>query len=559
MTPADRADSYSGGRRENIVRFSQIGRVLVRHGFGFVFDVRRDRRERRGVEELLAPNFAVRLRRTLDDLGPTFVKFGQLLSTRSDLIPEGVLSELQKLQDKVAPMPIEVARAVIEGELGVPVEKPFAEFDTVWLGSASIGQVYRARLHRGEQVAVKVQRPEAPGRVEADLALMRDLAALLDARFGDRIFIDLKELVAEFEGVIRRELDYEQEAQNARRFAANFDGTLVKIPEIYTDLSTKRVITMEFIEGTRFLDIRPLLLTPAERRRVATMGAEAIFKMAFEDGFFHGDPHPGNLFLTPEGELALLDFGMVGFMSHGDIEALSRLFIAVIQRDAAAALRGLEKLGVRYAPEVRGDLVQELREFLFKYSGLSVGEVTLGQALSELISLVRRYRLSMPPVFPLLTKALVTAEALSRSLDPTINVYEIARPYANRLLRERYEPAALLERSQERALEYARYLEDYPEQLRELLTALEDGELEVKLNNRGLDKLIGEVDVLANRLVFAIVTGALVVGSALLQAFPSGGPQVPYLGFHVVSLGGFTLALVMAVILLLVIFRSRRL
>jgi ubiquinone biosynthesis protein len=555
----DHAGSYSGGRRENLARFSQIGRVLVRHGFGFVFDVRRDRRERRGIEELLAPNFAVRLRRALDDLGPTFVKFGQLLSTRSDIIPEGILSELQKLQDKVAPMPLEVTRGVIERELGVPAEKLLAEFDPVWLGSASIGQVYRARLHGGEQVAVKVQRPEAPGRVEADLALMRDLAALLDARFGDRIFIDVKELVAEFEGVIRRELDYEQEAENARRFAANFAGTPVKIPEIHTDLSTKRVITMEYIEGTRFLDIRPLLLTPAERRRVATMGAETIFKMAFEDGFFHGDPHPGNLFLTQGGELALLDFGMVGFMSHGDIEALSRLFIAVIQRDAAAALHGLERLGVRYAPEVRGDLVQELREFLFKYSGLSVGEVTLGQALSEVISLVRRYRLSMPPVFPLLTKALVTAEALSRSIDPTINVYEIARPYANRLLRERYEPAALFERSQERALEYARYLEDYPEQLRELLTALEDGELEVKLNNRGLDQLIGEVDVLANRLVFAIVTGALVVGSALLEAFPSGGPQVPYLGFHVVSLGGFTLALVMAVILLLVIFRSRRL
>ena len=555
----DRASSYSGGRRENLARFSQIGRVLVRHGFGFVFDVRRDRRERRGVEELLAPNFAVRLRRALDDLGPTFFKFGQLLSTRSDIIPEGILSELQKLQDEVAPMPLEVARAVIERELGVPAEKLLAEFDPVWLGSASIGQVYSARLHGGEHVAVKVQRPEAPGRVEADLALMRDLAALLDARFGDRIFIDVKELVAEFEGVIRRELDYEQEAENARRFAVNFAGTPVKIPEIHTDLSTKRVITMEYIEGTRFLDVRPLLLTPAERRRVATMGAETIFKMAFEDGFFHGDPHPGNLFLTQGGELALLDFGMVGFMSHGDIEALSRLFIAVIQRDAAAALHGLERLGVRYAPEVRGDLLQELREFLFKYSGLSVGEVTLGQALSEVISLVRRYRLSMPPVFPLLTKALVTAEALSRSIDPTINVYEIARPYANRLLRERYEPAALLERSQERALEYARYLEDYPEQLRELLTALQDGELEVKLNNRGLDQLIGEVDVLANRLVFAIVTGALVVGSALLEAFPSGGPQVPYLGFHVVSLGGFTLALVMAVILLLVIFRSRRL
>ncbi len=551
--------SYSGGRRENIVRFSQIGRVLVRHGFGFVFDVRRGRRERRGLEELLAPNFGVRLRRTLDDLGPTFVKFGQLLSTRSDIIPEGILVELQKLQDTVVPIPLETARAVIEGELGLPAGKLFAEFDPVPLGSASIGQVYRARLHEGDVVAVKVQRPEAQSRVEADLALMRDFASLLDARFGDRIFIDVTELVAEFEGVIRRELDYEAEARNARRFAANFEGTPVKIPQIHTDLSARRVLTMEYIEGTRFHNIQPLLLTPAERRRVATMGAEAIFKMAFEDGFFHGDPHPGNLILTPKGDLALLDFGMVGFMSRGDIEALSRLFIAVIQRDAAAALRGLEGLGVRYATEVRGELVQELREFLYRYSGLSVGEVTLGQALGELISLARRYRLSMPPVFPLLTKALVTAEGLSRSIDPTINVYEVARPYARRLLRERYEPAALLERSQERTLEYARYLEEYPEQLRQLLAELEDGTLEVKFRHGGLDELTGEVDVLANRLVFAVVTGALFIGSSLLGAFATGGPQVPLLGVPVVAFAGFTLALVMATVLLVVIFRSNRL
>jgi ubiquinone biosynthesis protein len=551
--------SYTGGRRENLARFSQIGRVLVRHGFGFVFDIRRGRRERRGLEELLAPNFGIRLRRTLDDLGPTFVKFGQLLSTRSDLIPEGILVELQKLQDTVAPIPLETAQAVIEGELGMPAGKLFAEFDPVPLGSASIGQVYRARLHEGDVVALKVQRPEAQARVEADLALMRDFAALLNARFGDRIFIDVTELVAEFEGVIRRELDYEAEARNARRFAVNFEGTPVKIPEIYTDLSARRVLTMEYIEGTRFHDIRPLLLTPDERRRVATMGAEAIFKMAFEDGFFHGDPHPGNLILTPKGELALLDFGMVGFMSQGDIEALSRLFIAVIQRDAATALRSLEGLGVRYATEVRGELVQELREFLYRYSGLSVGEVTLGQALGELISLARRYRLSMPPVFPLLTKALVTAEGLSRSIDPTINVYEVARPYARRLLRERYEPAALLERTEERTLEYARYLEEYPEQIRQLLAELEDGTLEVKFRHGGLDELGGQVDVLANRLVFAVITGALLIGSSLLGAFATGGPQIPFLSVPVVAFAGFTLALVMATVLLVVIFRSNRL
>jgi ubiquinone biosynthesis protein len=543
----------------NLRRFSQIGRVLIRHGFGFVFDVRRDRREKKGLQEFLAPNFGVRLRRSLDDLGPTFVKFGQLLSTRSDILPEGVLFELQKLQDTVKPMPAGAAQRIIERELGAPVEEVFAGFDPDPLGSASIGQVHRAVLRDGGVVAVKVQRPEAPGRVESDLELMQDFADFLDRRFGRRIFVDVRGLVTEFETVIRRELDYTAEAANARRFAANFAGTPVVIPRVHLGYSTSRILTLQYVEGTRFRDIRPLLLTPSERRRVASMGADAIFKMAFEYGFFHGDPHPGNLLLTPDGDLALLDFGMVGYMSRGDIDALSRLFIAVIQRDAAAALRGLEALGVRYAPEVRGDLVRDLREFLNKYSGLSVGEVTLGQALSELIALARRYRLRVPPVFPLLTKALVTAEGIARSIDPTINVYELARPYARRLLAERYEPEALLEVVRERALEYARYAEDYPEQIRQLLAEVADGELEVQLRHGGLDELVGEVDVLANRLVFAVVTGALLLGSCMLGAFDRGGPAVPYLGVPVVSFGGFALALIMGSILLAIIFRSRRL
>ena len=540
-------------------RFSQIGRVLVRHGFGFVFDVRRDRREKKGLQEFLAPNFGVRLRRTLDDLGPTFVKFGQLLSTRSDILPESVLAELQKLQDTVRPMPAGAAQAIVERELGAPVDEVFERFYPDPLGSASIGQVHRAVLRSGEVVAVKVQRPEAPGRVESDLELMREFALLLDRRFARRIFVDVRGLVAEFETVIRRELDYTAEAANARRFAANFAETPVVIPRIHLEYSTPRVLTLQYIEGIRFRDIRPLLLAPSERRRVASMGADAIFKMAFEDGFFHGDPHPGNLILTPQGDLALLDFGMVGYMSRGDIEALSRLFIAVVQRDAAAALRGLEALGVRYTTEVRDDLVRDLRVFLNKYSGLSVGEVTLGQALSELIALARNYRLRVPPVFPLLTKALVTAEGLARAIDPTINVYEVARPYARRLLLERYEPEGVLEGVRERALEYARYVEDYPEQLRQLLSEVADGELEVQLRHGGLDELVGEVDVLANRLVFALVSGALLLGSCMLGAFAHGGPTVPYLGVPVVSFVGFTLSLIMGSILLIIIFRSRSL
>ena len=546
-------------RTGNFRRFSQISRVLVRHGFGFVFDVRRDRREKKGLQEFLAPNFGVRLRRTLDDLGPTFVKFGQVLSTRSDILPESVLSELQKLQDTAKPMPAGVAQKIIERELGAPVDEVFASFDPVPLGSASIGQVHKAVLQGGETVAVKVQRPEAPSRVAGDLELMRDFASLLDRRFGRRLFVHVGGLVAEFEVVITRELDYSAEAENARRFAANFAGTRVIIPAIYLDLSTPKVLTEEFIEGSRFRDIRPLSFTPSERRRIATMGADAIFRMAFEDGFFHGDPHPSNLLLTPSGDLALLDFGMVGYMSQGDIEALSRLFIAVIQRDASAALRGLERLGVGYATEIRGDLVRDLREFLNKYSGLSVGEVTLGQALSELIALARRYRLRMPPVFPLLTKALVTAEGLARSIDPTINVYEVARPYAQRLLSERYKPRNVVDVVEERALEYARYAEEMPDQVSLILAEFADGEIEVQLEHGGLDDLFSSVDVLANRVVFAIVTAAMYVGSAMLGAFNIAGPDVPLTGSPLICILGFTLALIQTAILMTVIFRSGRL
>ena len=548
-----------GTRSGNLRRFTQISRVLIRHGFGFVFDVRRDRRENKGLQEFLAPNFGARMRRSLDDLGPTFVKFGQVLSTRSDVFPEGILSELQKLQDTARPMPAGRAQAILERELGAPVGEVFSDFDPVPLGSASIGQVHRAVLRSGEVVAVKVQRPEAPGRVAADLELMREFADFVDRRFAQKVLVDARGLVAEFEVVVRRELDYTAEAQNARRFAANFAGTPVIIPAVYREFSTSKVLTMEFVVGTRFRDIRPLLMAPAERRRVASMGADAIFKMAFEDGFFHGDPHPSNLLLTPEGDLALLDFGMVGFMSQGDIEALSRLFIAVIQRDASAALRALEGLGVRYATEVRGELVREIREFLNKYAGLSVGEVTLGQALSELIGLARRYRVRMPPVFPLLTKALVTAEGLARSIDPTINVYEVARPYARRLLSQRYRPHALAESAAERSLEYARYVEEAPEQIHQLLGELSDGELEVQLMHSGLDDLIGSVDVLANRLVFAVVTAALLVGSSMLGAFDVGGPRIPLLGVPVIAFVGFTMALALASLLFVIIYRSKRL
>src|SRR5918996_6224803 len=368
------------GRSRNLGRLSEIAQVAARHGFGYVL-----RRNRLG-DLLTGGNGADgtgavsdrgrRLREMLDELGPTFVKFGQLLSTRPDVVPPDIVIELRGLQDDVKPFPFEQVRTVIEGELGLTVEQAYVEFDELPIASASIGQVHRAVLPDGEEVAVKVQRPTAAGQIEADLGLLYQAAKLLKERVRALEFMDPRELVDEFARSIRLELDYGHEARNAEAFRRNFSREPgVVVPEVIRSYSTGRVLTLEFLHGTKVSELDLAALSPAARREIAYRMADTWMTMVFRHGFFHSDPHPANIFVLESGALGLVDFGQAGKLTDEDMTKLTRLFVDAATENVDAIPRRLRELGVRYAPEREEEFRDELRTLFDRYYGVRLSDI----------------------------------------------------------------------------------------------------------------------------------------------------------------------------------------
>src|SRR3954463_11530914 len=309
--------------QRRIGRLSEIGRVATRHGFGYLID------RRRSNDDTQLADRGRRLREMLDELGPTFVKFGQLLSTRPDVMPPDIIAELRKLQDDVTPFTYEEAELVIQEELGLPIERLFVEFDRVPIAAASIGQVHGAILPNGRRVAVKVQRPDAPRQIEADIALLSQAAGLAKDRLRRLDFIDARGIVDEFARNIRQELDYRGEARNADRFRHDFAGhPRVRIPRVYWSYTRARVLTLEFIDGVQLADVDPLITSELDRRRIAELMTETWMTMVFRNGFFHGDPHPANILVLEGGQgIGLVDFGLAGKLTDADLSKLTRLFI----------------------------------------------------------------------------------------------------------------------------------------------------------------------------------------------------------------------------------------
>jgi ubiquinone biosynthesis protein len=363
----------------NLGRLSEIAQVAVKHGFGYVFERHKltDLIPRRhgvdvtpGTGDLAgASNGAqpsargVHLREMLDELGPTFVKFGQLLSTRPDVVPPDILVELRGLQDDVRPFPFADVRRVVEADLGQPIERLYLDFDEKPLAAASIGQVHRATLPNGRKVVVKVQRPDAPRQIEADLALLFQAARLTKERVRALDFIDAEEIVDEFARTIRQELDYRLEARNAETFYKNFAGhPHVRVPRVYWSYTRARVLTLEFLEGTQLGDLELEAWTLEERRRLAYLIAEAWMTMIFRHGFFHGDPHPANILVLGREQIGLVDFGLAGKLTDEDMSKLTRLFIDAAAENIEALPKRLADLGVRYPKELEEQFHAELRE-----------------------------------------------------------------------------------------------------------------------------------------------------------------------------------------------------
>jgi ubiquinone biosynthesis protein len=533
-------------------RLSEIGRVASRHGFGYLLERRRTPPDETPAER------GRRLREMLDELGPTFVKFGQLLSTRPDIVPPDIVAELRKLQDDVSPVPFDQIEAVVRAELDLTVEQAFLRFDERPIAAASIGQVHRATLPTGEEVVVKVQRPLAPRQIESDLTLMRSAARFLRDRVRAFDFIDTDELVDEFARSIRQELDYLHEARNAETCRRNFgDSDHVVIPKVQWRYTTQRVLTLEYLDGVHIRDVDVAARPPAERRTLAYRMTDAWMAMIFRHGFFHGDPHPANILVLDGDRIGLVDFGLAGALSDEDMSRLTRLFIDAATENVAALPRRLADLGVRYPKEREGELRAAMEELYYRYYGQRLSDIDPIEVIREALAVIYRFNLRLPTRFVILDKAIATLGSVGVELYPDFNVFEVAKPYARGLMAERFSPRRISLRAQREARELVRVARDIPYQVHDVLDELRDGELKVKISNPGIDDLAHHLDVSVNRIAVALVILGGLVGSSLIGVLAEDGPHV--LGLHLLSVVGFVISGVFGVWLLWGIFKHGRL
>jgi ubiquinone biosynthesis protein len=545
-----------GERRQNLARLREIAQVAARHGFGYLTH-RGGEPPADGEVTVAAGTRGARLRAMLDELGPTFVKFGQLLSTRPDVVPPDVVRELRGLQDDVTPVPFAAVRAVIEEELGLTIEQAFEAFEEVPLAAASIGQVHRARLPGGHDVIVKVQRPDAERQLSADIQLMYQAARVAQDRVKRLAFINLTQLVDEFARSVRQELDYRVEARNAEVFRRNFAGDdAVLVPRVHWRRTTGRVLTMDRIDGVPLARLALEQYTIEERRALANRLAETWMKMVFVHGYFHADPHPANVLVVGRDRLGLVDFGLAGQLSTRDRQAAVRLFIDIVSEDFDKLPRRLRQLGVRYPREVEDEFRDQLGVLLQRYYGASLSEIDAGEILREIFGLIYRLRIELPARWVMLDKTIATLAGVGLEIYPDFNVFETARPYARRILTERYRPDRLVARGRVDLQRYAEAFLEYPFQVSELLEEFKDGDITITVRQEGYEEAADRQQATSNRLAIAVLASATFLGSAMVGAFVHTGPH--FIGLSVISIPGLVIAAGLAVWLLLGIVRSGR-
>jgi ubiquinone biosynthesis protein len=547
-------------KSRNLGRISEIAQVAVRHGFGYFFT-------RNKLTDLLPWNETVsasdggtsqrgqHLREMLDELGPTFVKFGQLLSTRPDVVPPDIIVELRKLQDEVSPFPFADVQEVVEAELGQPIERLFLEFAEEPIAAASIGQVHEAVLPNGRKVAVKVQRPTAPRQIEADLGLLYQGAKIAKERVRALDFIDARGLVDEFARSLREELDYRQEARNAQAFHRNFAGhPHVYVPRVFWTYTGARVLTLEFLEGTQIADLDRHELSDDERRRLANVMAEAWMTMVFRHGIFHGDPHPANVLMLGHPErIGLVDFGQAGRLTEDDMTKLTALFIDAAAENVDALPRRLADLGVRYDRAREGEFVGQLREFYARYYGVRLSDIDQIQVIREGFQLIYTMNLELPARFVMLDKAIATLGSVGAELYPDFNVFEVAKPYARDLMMRRFSPGRIAREAHKEARDLARVVRAAPYQIHDILESFREGQVEVRVAPEELDEIMRNLDVAFNRLVVALVVAAGLIGSSFLAAAATGP------GLQLLSGIGFGLSLLLGAWLMWGVIRHGRL
>lgn len=514
-------------RRE---RYREIAETLSRHGLGYLVGMAGLERQvpfergllghERRAEPYTRPEH---VRLAFEQLGATFVKLGQILSTRSDLLPPEYQLELAKLQDSAPPVAGDVIGELIAHELGQSAQDAFATFDVVPLAAASIGQAHAATLHDGTEVVVKIRRPGVVEQVAIDLEILRNLARRASHRWDAADEYDVVGLVDEFAQTLQAEMDYLREARAAERFARNFAGDDdVHIPRIYWETTTTRILTLERIRGIKVDNTAALDQAGIDRNTLARLATRVIAQMVFEDGFFHADPHPGNFFVQSGGRLGIIDFGMVGELDDRLREQLGALLYALARKDPGRITNAVLALSVARGHVDRAALGADLTRLIDQYQGQAVGDIALAPLIEETLRIVRRHRLQLPREMAMLLKMTVMNEGMAARLDPEFQITEVLAPYAEHLVASQMSAAGLFRRAGQAGADLAQFGADLPEQLRRLLDILEQGGPELHLRAAELEPLMARAERLGNRLIAGIVAAAVIDGLAELTAADSG-------------------------------------
>jgi len=555
-----------GRTYRHLARYRQILAVFFKYGFGDLIEllkieqyieiglqlISKNRRSR--LEKL---SRAERVRMACEELGPTYIKLGQILSTRPDLVPVDFIKELSKLQDNVPASPFGEIIKIIESELGAPPEDIFDFFDKTPLASASIGQVYRATLKDGEEVAVKVQRPGIKKIIEVDLEIMLHLATLVERHIEEMSLHQPVKVVEEFARTLEKEIDYTIEATSMERIARNFLNDLtIYVPKVFRDTTTESILTTEFVEGIKVSEIDRLEKAGLDRKLITVRGADIVLKQIIKHGFFHADPHPGNIFVLPDNVICLLDFGMTGSVDRRTRESFIDLTESVVSRNESRATQVLLKLTYwDEDPNIRL-LEKDVADFMGRHLYKPLKDIKIGKLLHNLLELAFQHRLRIPPDIFLMLKAFSAVEGVGFMLDPDFDMIKNAAPLIKEIKLSRRSPQRIAGDIFRLAIELFQFLQNFPKDILSITRLIKQQKLSLNLEYKGLDKMLSTYDQISNRISFSIIIAALIIGSALIVM-----SKVPPLFYDISLLGivGFLAAAIMGIWLLIAILRKGRL
>ena len=558
--------SAAGLTYRHYSRYRQIITILFKYGFedilgAFKIDKYIDvgRKLISGKRRELMDSYSrpQRLRMALEELGPTFIKLGQALSMRPDFVSVKFINELSKLQDMVPPCNFPEIKATIESEFNLTIDEIFDFFDPTPIASASIGQVYKARLKDGREVAVKVQRPDLDKLIAVDLGIMYHLASLVEKNVEEISFTRPIKIVEEFTRIIAKELDYNIEAKHLERFTQNFtDDPTIHIPKVYRALTSKRVLTMEYLNGTKVSDIARLDKAGVDKKQITRSGANILLKQIFDHGFFHSDPHSGNIFILANNVIGMLDFGQVGAVDKQSREDFVDLIDSIVHQNSFKATRQLLKITYwDKKPDTRR-LEKDVADFVGNHLHKTLKDLNISILLQDLLNIVSRYKLRIPPDIFLMMKALGTIEGIARQLDPDFDMIEQATPFIKQIKIERLAPQRLNDDIYTLTGEFIQFFKQFPTDMIEISRLIKNQKLSLKLDNNSLESIQSTNNKTGNRIAFSIIIAALIIGSALVIT----AKTPPFLfGMSFLGFTGIAISAVMGLWLFFAIIRNGRL